>query len=270
MVTDSTSETAAISANRNRYVWPFVVSLVALAGLWYWITAGGSLPRYVLPPPETVVASLWSGLTEPLSSRESILRHLLVSLRGAVAGFALGSVVALTLAAICTRSVTFYRSFRPYIFGFQSMPKIALTPLLLIWFGFGEAPKVLLSALLVFFPVFVNAYSAMTSISKNYLRLFRGLGASGRQTLFGLQFRLALPAIFAGFEMAVVRALLGVVVAEFLAGREGIGILLIRFQYSNNTAGVFAVLVVLGILAFALSRLVRVISKMSLRWKPST
>lgn len=254
---------------QRRPLWPFLLSLLVVCGAWWWATEQLTLPRYVLPLPEAVARSLWTGLTLPFDHRESFLFHLFASLRAAAGGFVIGSVVALSLASTCVRSPLFYRTFRPYILGFQSMPKIALAPLLLIWFGFGVVPKVLLSALLVFFPVFVNAYSSMTSISSNYLRLFQGLGANGFQTLFGLQLRLALPAIFAGFEMGVVRALLGVVVAEFLAGREGIGILLIRFQYANNTAAVFAILFVLGVVAFSLSRLVRAVSSRALRWRPA-
>ncbi|WP_213450408.1 ABC transporter permease [Rhizomonospora bruguierae] len=260
---------SAGSARRRgdpRYV---IAAAVVFVLLWQLVVVFGSVPGYMLPAPMDVAKALWHGMTVAPSDRDSYLPHLWHTTSAALAGFALGSGAGIVLGGLCAMNRVVNQVVRPYVFGLQSMPKVALTPLLMVWLGFGNPTKITLAALLVFFPVFVNAYTGLVNVDDTYLRLFRGMSASRWQMLSQLRLPAAMVAVFAGLEMGIVRAQLGAVVAEFLAGQNGLGIILIRFQYVNDTAGAFAVFILLAISSFVLYRVLKASRKRVIFWIPS-
>jgi NitT/TauT family transport system permease protein len=246
-----------------------VISAALALVVWQLLVVFGNVPKYMLPAPADVLAALWEGLTLPFSDREAYLPHIWYTISAALMGFGLGAGAGVLLGAFCAMNRVVNQLVRPYVFGLQSMPKIALTPLLMVWLGFGDPTKIALAALLVFFPVFVNAYTGLVNLDQSYVRLFQGLRANRWQTFMQLRLPIALVPMFAGFEMGIVRAQLGAVIAEFLAGQDGVGILLIRFQYVNNTAGVFAVFLLLAVTSTLLYQLVKVIRQRLIFWAPS-
>ena len=172
------------------------------------------------------------------------------------------------LGMIVSENAALERVVMPYVFGMQSVPKIAIAPLLLIWFGFGLTSKALLAGLLAFFPVLINTYAGMRMVDRDSLRLFRSLKARRWQVLWKLKLPHALPSILAGLDIAVVQSLLGAVVAEFISGKDGIGVAILQYQFINDTAGVFSALAVLAVTGIALHWGVRTVEKKVLFWKP--
>jgi NitT/TauT family transport system permease protein len=245
------------------------LSALVLLVLWQALVVGLDIPFYLIPTPIDVVKALWNGLTAPINETSSLLFQIGSTLRAMVLGFVGGGLVGILLGMIVSESALLERLIMPYIFGVQSLPKIAIAPLLLIWFGFGLTSKAVLAGLLAFFPILINTYAGMRQAERDSLRLFRSLRARRWQTLWKLKLPNALPTILAGLDIAVVQSLLGAVVAEFISGKDGIGVAILQYQFINDTAGVFSALIVLAVTGIALHWGVRTVEKKVLFWKPS-
>jgi len=202
----------------------------------------------VLPPPSAIARSLWQGLASGYfwpHLRATATELLLGVLAGCAIGFATG--VALAESALLRRLAM------PYVVASQVIPKLALTPLFVLWFGFGMTSTVVITALICFFPLMENTLTALRQVAPERLELFRMLGATRAQTLWRLKLPAGLPAILAGLRVAVVLALVGAVVGEFIGASRGLGALVIASQGTMDTTLMFAVLVliaVLGLLAY--------------------
>jgi NitT/TauT family transport system permease protein len=245
------------------------LSVLALLVLWQVLVVGLDIPYYLLPTPTEVVKALWNGLTAPINETSSLLFQIGSTMRAMVLGFVGGGLLGILLGMIISESVALERVVMPYVFGMQSVPKIAIAPLLLIWFGFGLTSKAVLAGLLAFFPVLINTYAGMRMVDRDSLRLFRSLKARRWQVLWKLKLPNALPSILAGLDIAVVQSLLGAVVAEFISGKDGIGVAILQYQFINDTAGVFSALTVLALTGIILHWGVRTVEKKVLFWKAS-
>lgn len=246
----------------------FITSLVLLLVVWHISVQQFQIRSYVLPPPLEVLRALWDGIVISPFSRQSLLYHMGVTLRGAMIGYAVGVTSGLLLAVAITESKFLERLIFPYAVMIQSVPKIALAPLLVIWLGPGFANVIALTALITFFPILLNAYHGLNSPDRDYLRLMRSVGASRWQVLRWVKFPAAAALIFAGLDIAVIYALIGALVAEFVAGNEGIGVLILRYQYINATDGVFAALFVLGAAGSTLHHAVLFAQRKVVFWQP--
>jgi NitT/TauT family transport system permease protein len=243
-----------------------VLSLVAIVLIWQLVVSTAHLQSYVLPAPKAVAQDLWNGVSVPLGSQASLLNEFWTTFEAAMLGLCIGFFGGVLLGGVCAQFKFIERVVMPYVFGFQTMPKIALAPLILIWFGFGQTPKIVLAAAMSFFPVMVNAFSGMTLVNRDHASLFKALGATRLSVLLRLRLPTALPMIFAGLEIAVVEALLGAVVIELIAGQAGIGVQIVRLESLSNTAGIFAALIVLSLAGVILHWIVRFARKKIVFW----
>ncbi len=247
---------------------PFVLSLFLVLGAWWAYTALGHVQGFLVPSPESVLSALYDGLVTPTSVASGFLWNLGVTLETTVIGFVIGSLLGGGLAVLAATSPTANGIIMPYAAALQALPKIAVAPLLLLWFGFGIQSKVLLVILLVFFPVLVNTYRGVRETDVLLLDLMRSLGATRRQTLTQVQLPYAMPYIFAGLNVGVIDALLGAIVGEFVGASAGIGVLLIQYQADSAVAASFAALIILGIVGAVLSGLVELARRHLLTWAP--
>ena len=154
----------------------------------------------------------------------------------------------------------------PYAFALQSLPKVAIAPLIVIWCGFGDGSKVAMAALLAFFPMLVNSFAGMRSADIERIELMKALSASRLETYRLVKLPSAAPYIFAGLDMGIVYALLGTIVAEFLGAQEGMGVVITKAQAVTDVAGVFAVLTILGVTGIALHLIVRWTQRSLIHW----
>ena len=238
--------------------WVFLVVLLA-----FWEYGGEifSMPDYVLPRLSRVARIFLDPSVLKLYATNGFVT-LQAALYGLVIGAGLGFVVGIAL----TESRTLFRTFYPYIIALQCMPKVAIAPLLVIWFGFGIASKVTVVALLCFFPVLVNTISGIRGVSEEHRELFRAIRASRLTTLTHLLIPSALPSILTGLEIAIVVSLLGAIVGEFVGAEKGLGVLLLQAQFQMNIPGVFAVLLVLALFGVIFNLAIRVVRRKSLFW----
>jgi NitT/TauT family transport system permease protein len=245
----------------------FLLRLVLIAAVllvWEILVKLLGVPAYILPAPSQIFTALYRGISSAL-----YVGHFGVTLFETLVGFALGSVLALSLGiAVALSRKTEYFLY-PFIVMFQSMPKVALAPLIVVWFGLGLTSKVVSAALVAFFPLMVNTIVGLRSADEDRVNLMRSLAATRGQIFWMLQLPNALPYIFAGLEIAMIFALIGAIVAEFVGSESGLGMLIQSMNFTMDVAGQFSVLFILSMLGLLLNSLVSVIRRRVLFWDPS-
>jgi NitT/TauT family transport system permease protein len=223
-----------------------------------------SVPAFILPAPSSIFMALYRGFASAL-----YIDHMWITLAETLMGFALGSVLAFALgiAVALSRRVEYF--LYPFIIMFQAMPKVALAPLIIIWFGIGLTSKVLSAALVAFFPLMVNTIVGLRSAEEDRINLMRSLAATRSQIFWMLQLPNALPYIFAGLEIAMIFALIGAIVAEFVGAQSGLGMLMQSMNFTMDVAGQFSVLLILSVVGLILNGIVTEVRRRVLFWDPS-
>ena len=239
-----------------------LLSLAASLTLWQGVVWLGEYPAFILPSPGAVVKRLMSLLGDG-----SLLFHTGVTLREVLAGLGLGTFVATLLGYGLAHSPMAERLLAPYIVGSQSVPVVAVAPLLVIWFGTGLLPKIIVCMLIVFFPILVNTIVGVRSVSRNLRDLTRALEASRWQTIWLLEVPAALPVLLGGLKVGATLAVIGAVVGEFVASNRGLGYLLKQGQQLYDTPLVFVGIGALVLLAQVLYGIVALAERGLLRWR---
>jgi NitT/TauT family transport system permease protein len=232
--------------------------------VWELLVRGLSVPAFILPAPTNIFIALYRGMASTL-----YLSHIGVTLSETLMGFVLGTALAFALgiAVALSRRVEYF--LYPFIVMFQAMPKVALAPLIIIWFGLGITSKVVSAALVAFFPLMVNTIVGLRSADEDRVNLMRSLAASRWQIFWMLQLPNAMPYIFAGLEIAMIFALIGAIVGEFVGATSGLGMLIQSMNFTMDVAGQFSILLILSMLGLGLNGIVSQIRKRVLFWDSS-
>jgi NitT/TauT family transport system permease protein len=238
---------------------PLVFALVV--GLWYGATKTLGIPQYILPGPVAVGGQLLHDLTSA-----SFYANVQVTLTEILAGFGAAAIGAIILGSLVAAIPLLENVLTPYIVAFQTMPKVALAPLAIIWLGYGISSKIVLSALIAFFPAFVNIVAGFKSIDPDQILLMKSLGASRSQTFIKVRLPAILPFLMAGLDIAIVFAVIGAVVVEFIGSAMGLGSLILQRQANVDVAGVLSVLVVLSFIGVALHLILLLVSHRFTSW----
>jgi len=201
----------------------------------------------ILPPPVEIAIALWQGLSSGL-----YLRHIAVTLQEVLLGFIFGSLIAVAMGVLIARFTAVERVLAPYLLALQTMPKVAIAPLLMIWVGFGIASKVIITAIVAGFPVLVNAIVGLRAADQDQVEMLRAFGAPEWRVFRLVRLPAALPYLFAGISTAAVLSVLAAVTGEFVGAYAGLGYLLNQQMYRIDTAGVFSVLTVLTALGLGM------------------
>jgi NitT/TauT family transport system permease protein len=240
---------------------PLVTLLISLA-VWSYATRPGGLPSYLLPGPLAVGRALWSGL-----STGEFWPHVAFTLTSTLVGYATGSLLAVITGAMVAESQLFERFVFPYIVAIQATPKVALAPLILVWFGFGLASKVVLVALICFFPLLVNTISGIRRTDPELIAMARSFSRPTWWIFLHIKLPAAASAIFAGLEIGIVLALIGAIVGEFLASERGVGYLIASATVNMNVAVMFAGVLILAAFGVLSSMVVRRIHRRVVFWE---
>jgi NitT/TauT family transport system permease protein len=243
-------------------LWTLPVTLLTALLIWTGLTYWGKIPAYILPPP----AAIWGRLISSIADG-SLAYHSLVTLSEVLAGLALGLSVATSLGYLLAKSRTLDRLLSPYIVASQSIPTVAIAPLLVIWFGPGKLSKILISALLVFFPVLVNTVVGMRSVSEDLKVLMRSLQATRWQIFAKLEVPAAMPVFIGGLKIGVTLSVIGAVVGEFVGSDEGLGFMINVARGMYDTALVFMAVFILIAMALLLYGLVALLEQRLLAWR---
>jgi len=226
--------------HRRREYLLLPLALVLFLAAWkalVWLTG---YPPYILPAPERVWAKFVSVATNGL-----LWHHTWVTLTEIAGGLALGLNTAVVLGYLMAKSPSLERLVSPYIVASQSIPIVALAPLLVIWFGPGRLSKVLVCALTIFFPMLVNTMVGVRSVDGDLVELMRSLQATRWQMLGMLEIPSALPVLLGGLKVSVTLSVIGAVVGEFVAADRGLGFLINVARGNFDTSLMFVALATL-------------------------
>jgi ABC-type nitrate/sulfonate/bicarbonate transport system permease component len=246
----------------NSLVLPAAI-VVAFLALWETLIWALDVKPYILPAPSAIARSLvtnWSVLAS----------NLTVTLTEILLGFALAAIVAFIAGTAVAFSATLRRGVYPLLVASQTVPIIAIAPVLIIWFGYNIWPRVIATALIAFFPLTVNVVTGFSSVEPELKVFFRSLHASRLAFFFKLALPSALPFIFAGLRISAVLSVIGATVSEWMGADSGLGRLIARDTAELNTVRVFACIVVLSTLGISLFTTVVVVEWLVLPWRHSS
>jgi NitT/TauT family transport system permease protein len=246
--------------NRPQVVLIPLVFVIFVA-LWEWVVRAWNVPNFLVPAPSTVAGALGRGVRTGL-----YLTNFWITLFEALVGFVIAAVAGIVLGAIIAQFRLVERTFYPYLVALQTLPKIAIAPLIIVWFGFGISSKVIIAGTVAFFPVLVNVIVGLKTVDAAKLDLMRSLRASRWQTFRLVTFPNALPFVFAGLDIAIVFSVLGAIVGEFVGSQKGLGNLILQFNFSLDVAGVFAVLILLSVMGVALHLVMQAVQRHVIFW----
>jgi NitT/TauT family transport system permease protein len=238
------------------------VSLVAALIIWFLLARFGGFSPYILPGPGLV----WERLLATISDG-SLLRHALTTLSEVLFGLTLGVSTAAGLGYVLAKYDWLERLLSPYIVASQSVPVVAIAPLLVIWFGAGLLSKILIAALIVFFPVLINTIVGLRSIPIELRELMRSLQANPWQTFRLLEVPAALPVFLGGLKVGATLAVIGAVVGEFVGADRGLGFLVSLGRGLYDTALVFVAIFALVTMAMLLYGAVALLESRLLSWQ---
>ncbi|MCD2441342.1 ABC transporter permease [Agromyces sp. SYSU K20354] len=242
--------------------WRPALVLAGLFGVWWLVTALGLVPAYLIPSP----AAVWDVF---VAEWPQLLQHTMVTLQETVVGFVLAAILGVVTAVIMVYSPTAEKSIYPLILFAQVIPKIAIAPILVVWFGFGMAPKIILAVLIAFFPVVVSAVAGLRSVDPELLELSSTMGASRWKTFRKIRFPTSLPHLMSGLKVAVTLAVTGAVVGEFVGADQGLGFVLLLASGNLNAPLLFAVLILMSIIGIVLFLLVELLERIVIPWHAS-
>src|SRR5216684_6945151 len=248
-------------AHKHPLFWT-LGSFVIVFAIWDLTVRLFAMPEYLLPGPEPVFISLAQNIG-------TLAGQTIWTAGTVLAGFIIAALVAIPLAMLVVVSPVLERLLYPPMVATQSIPKIALAPLFIVWFGFGVAPKVAVAFLIAFFPIVIDTIVGLRSIDPAMIQLARSMGAPSRRVFLKLRLPHALPMIFGGLKVASSLAVVGALTGEFVGSDKGLGYLLVQASGNLNTALLFATLVILSVLAMAFFYLVEILERVLIPWHAS-
>lgn len=235
------------------------LSAIALFAVWELIVRLFNIPEYILPTPSASIAVGWT-------FRAAIWMHAVQTLYTTLAGFAIAVVFGVFLGALVGSSQAIYKAANPLLVGFNSVPKVALVPVLVMWFGIGTVPAIITAFLISFFPIVVNVATGLATLEPELRDVLRSLGATRTDILFKVGFPRAMPYFFASLKVAITLAFVGSVISETVASNIGVGYLMLSASSKFNMPLVFAGLLVIAAMGIIMYELFNQIEHRATRW----
>lgn len=239
---------------------PPLAAALLVFGVWVFLCNFSDIPKNILPSPEAVWNAFWS-------DSELIMRHARVTLLETAIGLLTGIVLGFFSAAVMDRFIVVKKVSYPLIIASQTIPTIAIAPLLVLWLGFDMLPKIVLVVFIVFFPITVSLLEGFGSVDPDTVNLMRSMGAGKLKTFRYVKIPAALGSFFAGLKISVSYAVVGAVLSEMLGGKWGLGRYLTIVRKSNRYDKMFAVIIVISLLSLLLFWLTGIVQKGLMPWE---
>lgn len=239
--------------------------LAAIIGGWKLYTVLFGVSELILPPPEKV----WTALVGLLGD-SMIYEATYVTFYETIVGFGIAVVVGVTLGIVLGKMRSLERVLSPFLVATQVVPKVAIVPLLLLWFGFGISSKIFMAAIISFFVMTQNTILGIRSIETGHRDLMRVIQAPWWKRVLSLDIPSSLPAVLTGIELGIVFAITGAIVGEYLGGDEGLGALATVMLAALRTDQLFAVVIIMTVLGFLLYAVVAGIRRFAIPWHESS
>jgi NitT/TauT family transport system permease protein len=239
-------------------VWPVLFTL-ALFGLWEACCRAFAVPPTFLPSPLLVLKAM-------ASYRATLAENAFVTLWTTLAGFGIATVIGLLLGVFIGASKPIYEGLYPVMVGFNSVPKVAIVPVLVLWFGVGALPAVLTAFLISFFPIVVNVATGLATTEPELRDVLRALGAKRLEIIRKIGLPRSMPYFFSSLKVAITLAFVGSVVAETVGSNKGVGHLMLTAQSAFQVPLVFAALMTLAVLGIVLYAVMAIIERRFTSW----
>ena len=239
-------------------------SIVVMIIIWKLVIAVFDVSPFVLPQPEDVV-----GGVRDLVSENTFWTDVRITLTETLVGFAIAIVLGIGLGWLLGRAYWLEQAMRPVIVASQVVPKVALIPLFIIWFGFGITSKIIIVAMIAFFPMLLNTILGVRSVDEGQRDVMRSLNATRRQTFRRLEYPSTLPYVLAGMEVAIIFAVIGAIVGEYLGGDQGLGYQIVTSLNNLEAERLFAVIFCLTLFGFILYLAVVSLKRFLIPWHAS-
>lgn len=259
---DDLAGTPARERSRTRTVvhWlPVVLIPVAIIGIWELYCRASGIDPTVLPAPSRIAEMTWR-------ARDVAATHTWQTVQETLIGFGASIVFAIAIALLMDQVAVIRRGLYPLLVGSQTIPIIAIAPLMIIWFGFGLLPKVLVVILVTFFPIVVALLDGLASTEREAMNLLKTMGASRWQMLRNLRIPTALPFFFTGMRIAATYAVVAAIFAEYVGAYQGLGIWMQVSNSSFRTDLVFGAILITALLSIVLFVIIYVISRLAIPW----
>ena len=233
---------------------PAAAAVMALLLIWQGASASGLVPGYMLPSPVDVVRAFWS-------ERVLLWENSIITLQEAFIGLALGVALGFVFAVLMDAFDVLYRAFYPVLVLTQTVPTVAIAPLLVLWFGYEMLPKIILIIVSTFFPVTVGLLDGFRGADKDAMGMLRSMGATRGQIFRYIKCPSALPQFFSGLRIAAAYSVVGAVISEWLGGFGGLGVYMTRVKKAFAFDKMFAVIFLISAISLALMALVDLLEK---------
>lgn len=238
---------------------PAAIALLAILIGWFALCQSGAVPSYMLPSPVDVIKAL-------ISDFPVILAHGRVTLLEAFYGLGIGIILAFITATLMDHFVVLNQAFYPLMVITQTIPTIAIAPILVLWMGFGMAPKITLVVITTFFPITVGLLDGYKSVDRDSIDLMRAMGSNKLQIFIHVKLPSAMSQFFSGLKISASYAVVGAVISEWLGGFEGLGVYMTRVKKAYAFDKMFAVIIFIVIISLLLMLLVNILRDISMPW----
>ncbi|HBV88500.1 ABC transporter permease [Desulfosporosinus sp.] len=245
--------------NITNKLYPTALLLFLLL-VWHMVTETGFVPKFMLPSPIDVIRAFINSFSE-------LMQHAAVSLTEAFGGLAISIVLAFSIALLMDRFEALYKAVHPLLVVTQTIPTVALAPLLVLWLGYDMAPKITLVVLTCFFPMTIALLGGFKSSDTDAMNLMRAMGARKWQIYRYIKLPNALPGFFSGLKISVSYSIVGAVIAEWLGGNSGLGVYMTRVRKSYAFDKMFAVIFLIIILSLLLMKCVGLLERRAMPWR---
>ena len=247
------------SQNITNKIWSCSAIVVILI-LWQVVCSLGVVDSFMLPSPLRVLKAF-------IDEFPTLMEHSVITLAEAVLGLGLGILLGFVMAVLMDQFESLYRAFYPLIVLTQTIPTVAIAPLLVLWFGYEMTPKVILIVITTFFPIAVGLLNGFKSADVDSINLLRAMGAGRRQIFRYIKFPGAMSQFFAGLRISASYAVVGAVISEWLGGFSGLGVYMTRVKKAFSFDKMFAVIFLISIISLLLMKGVDLLQKKCMPWE---
>ncbi len=242
------------------YYAPSALAILVLVLVWHVSVSWWGVREYIMPTPGAAVAALFD-------PKYRWLKNLLTTLYAVLGGFTIAALLGVGLAVLTVWNSYLERTIMPLLVLFNTLPKVALAPLFVIWLGYGVVPNIVIAVTVAFFPVVINTAAGLSRVDPDLLDLVRSLKGSKWQIFTKIRLPNSLPYIFAGMKLNATLSVIGAIVGEFVASESGLGALIIVGGVTLDTPSIFASLCLIAALGLALYAFVVLVERITMPWE---
>ena len=237
-----------------------VVSLLVLAGVWLFVSEGEIIPSYMLPSPIDVARAF-------ITDFSILMSHSAITLQEALYGLLIGTALGFVIAVLMDRFDFLYKAVYPILVITQTIPTIAIAPLLVLWMGFSMAPKITLVVLTTFFPITISLLDGFKSADPDSINLIRSMGGGDFKIFRHIKLPGAMEQFFSGLKVSASYSVVGAVISEWLGGFEGLGVYMTRVKKAYAFDKMFAVIILVSLVSLALMGAVAILKNLAKPYK---